>query len=124
FAATQFAHRAPLICTPKVAATAKLRLFRAVYFAYGVKLAGGTILVTSVPHGIRRAVGPFKGSGTREEGRSDHQAVQARRGEGSPSRDRRVRHHRYRGQGLRPAEGSHRTLPRRGIRRRFPAQGE
>ena len=37
-----------------------------------------------------------------EEGRGDHQAVQARRGQGTPRRDRRARHDGHRGQGLRP----------------------
>ena len=62
--------------------------------------------------------------GSCEKDRSDHQALQARRGEGSAARSRRVRHHRDRSQGLRPPEGPHRTLSRRRIRRRFPAQGE
>jgi nitrogen regulatory protein P-II 2 len=33
-------------------------------------------------------------------------------------------HHRHRGQGLRPSEGPHRTLPRRRVRRRLPAQDQ
>src|SRR5690606_38490158 len=39
-------------------------------------------------------------------------------------RCRRVRHHRDRGQGLRPPEGPYRTVSRRRICGRFPAQGE
>ena len=37
---------------------------------------------------------------------------------------RRARHDRHRGQGLRPAEGPHRNLSRRRIRRELPAQDE
>ena len=59
-----------------------------------------------------------------EEDRSHHQAVQARRGEGGASGSRTAGHHRHRSQGLRPAEGPRRTLSRRRIHRRLPAQGE
>ena len=70
---------------------------------------------------VNRAVAGGPGH---EEDRSDHQAVQARRGEGGPAGGRPPGHHRDRGQGLRPPEGPHRTLSRRRIRRRLPAQDE
>src|SRR5713101_645577 len=73
--------------------------------------------------GARAAAAPLKGI-THEEGRGDHQAVQARRGEGEPLRDRGAGHHRERGEGLRPAEGTHRALPGRGVRGRLPPQSE
>ena len=40
------------------------------------------------------------------------------------SANRRAGRHRHRGQGLRPAEGAHGALSRRGIRRRLSAEGE
>src|SRR5206468_43914 len=62
--------------------------------------------------------------GIHEEGRGDHQTVQARRGEGEPLRHRGAGHHRERSEGLRTAEGAHRALPGGRVRRRFPAEGE
>ena len=62
--------------------------------------------------------------GDHETRHRNHQAVQARRGPRGPVGNRRAGRHRHRGQGLRPAEGPHRALSRRRIRRRFPAEGE
>src|SRR5690606_7519210 len=59
-----------------------------------------------------------------EEDRSHHQAIQARRGDGGASGGRRAGAFGHRGQGLRTPEGPYRTLPRRRICRRLPAQGE
>src|SRR5690554_3842955 len=59
-----------------------------------------------------------------EKNRSHHQTLQARRSEGGPSRGRHQGHYSDRGQGLWTPERPHRTLPRSGIRRGFPAQGE
>ncbi len=59
-----------------------------------------------------------------EENRSNHQAVQARRSQRGPAGNRTSGHHRDRGQGVRPAEGPYRALPRRGIRGGLPAEGE
>src|ERR1051325_1291779 len=46
---------------------------------------------------------PSRGA-THEEGRGDHQAVQAGRGEGEPLGHRRAGYHRERGEGLRATE--------------------
>src|SRR5438874_13367182 len=58
-----------------------------------------------------------------ETGNRNHQAVQARRGQGGPVGDRRAGDHRHRGQGFRPAEGPYRAVSRRRVRRRISAQG-
>src|SRR5206468_3002132 len=50
--------------------------------------------------------------------------LRARRRQGSAHRDRRHRHDRHRGAGLRAPEGAHRALPGLGVHRRLPAQGE
>src|SRR5665213_3236311 len=62
--------------------------------------------------------------GLNEKNRGYRKAVQARRSEGGPAGSRPARHHRNGGQGFWPAEGAYRALPRRRIRRGFPAQGE
>src|SRR5260370_59622 len=57
--------------------------------------------------------GPQVRSGIRggnEEDRGDHQALQARRGEGGAPRSRPPGHYRHGSQGLRAAKGAHRTL--------------
>ncbi|CAA9247821.1 MAG: Nitrogen regulatory protein P-II, partial [uncultured Acetobacteraceae bacterium] len=59
-----------------------------------------------------------------EEDRGHHQALQTRRGEGRPARDRAPRPHGGRSQGLRAAEGPHGAVPGRRVRRGLPAQGE
>ena len=59
-----------------------------------------------------------------EEDRSGHQALQAGRGEGGAARGWPAGHHGGGGERVRPAEGSHRALPRRRIRGGFPAEGE
>ena len=67
---------------------------------------------------------PKSGGATNEEGRGDHQAVQARRGEGPPAPDRHLGHDRHRGEGLRPHRRQDRGLPGLGVRRRLRAEGE
>src|SRR5712664_4968875 len=58
-----------------------------------------------------------------EKNRGHYQAIQARRGERGASGSRTARHHRHRSQGLWAAEGSRRTLSRRGIHRGLSTQG-
>src|ERR1700722_7822185 len=59
-----------------------------------------------------------------EEDRSDHQAVQARRGEGGAAGGGNPRKHRHGGERLRPAKGTYRALSWGRVRRRLSAQGE
>src|ERR1700723_1103397 len=54
-----------------------------------------------------------------EKNRSHHQAIQARRGERSAPGSRIAGHYGHRGQGLRTAEGSRRTLSRLLLRKTF-----
>ena len=81
--------------------------------------------VVTCPWCVRRPgpTSPFPG-GSHAQDRGDHQAVQARRGEGGPPRDRRPGHDGHRGEGLRPPEGPHGALPRRRVRRRLPAEDQ
>src|SRR6185437_12018579 len=62
--------------------------------------------------------------GASEEDRGHHQAIQARRGEGSAPGSWTPGHHRHGSQGLRAPERSRRTLSRRRVHRGLFAQGQ
>src|SRR6185437_15388031 len=111
-----------VFCTDRLFST-HLRRTKPVNYVENFGMKAASLRIAGLPKAT--ALVPVRGvMQADEEDRSDHQALQAGRGEGCPEPDRPQGDHGARSEGLRTSEGPYGTLSWRRVRRRLPAQGE